>query len=114
MVDAVRRKAKGEGRQAGDELFCYDYYIKKMGQLSNDILDVQKKYQAAIQEDITLTDQIIGPKGLRQQILDEEAKIAHIDEELKDVETRKTNEATWRQELLLLLRYAATGGASTS
>jgi hypothetical protein len=74
-----------------------------MAKLSNDIVAVQGKYQAAVQEDIRLTDQVIGPKGLRQQISDEQEKIARIEDELKDVKSRQTNSRV-ETELLLSRR----------
>ena len=60
-----------------------------------------------MQKDSELTDQIIGPKGLRQQIIDEQEKIARIDEELKNVVSRQTNSRV-ETELLLSRRSAAS------
>ena len=42
-------------------------------------------------EEEALTDQIVGPKGVRQRIADEQVKLARAQEELKDVESRQTN-----------------------
>jgi hypothetical protein len=101
MVEAERRKGAADAK--GEPLFCYDFYVKALARLSDDIIAAQAEYQKAVRDDITETEKVIGPKGLRQRILDEQEKVARIDEELKDVETRQTNSRV-ETELLLARR----------
>ncbi len=105
MVPAERRKDdKGQG---GGPLYCHDYYIRQLGELTQRIQAAQAEYQQAVNEAATLTDELIdkkdGSKGLRHRIVDEEEKIKRINEELKDVADRRTNSMV-ETELLLARR----------
>jgi hypothetical protein len=104
LVDAERRK--GEMDPRGEPLFCYDWYVRELGDLTVKIQAAQAEYKKAVEEETALTEEIIGTKmakGLRRRIIDEQEKIQLIDEELKDVAGRQTN-ALVETELLLARR----------
>jgi hypothetical protein len=89
LVDAERRKTQEEPK--GEPLYCFKWYEKELGRLAGEIAKNQAEQQRLAKEEEALTEQAIGPKGLRQRIWDEEGKLARVAEELKDVESRKTN-----------------------
>jgi hypothetical protein len=101
LVDAERRKIAEEPR--GEPLYCYDWYVKELARLTTEIQNAEVEQQKLAKEEETLTEQVIGPKGLRQQIVDEQIKLARVIEELKDVEDRQTNSRV-DTELLLQRR----------
>jgi hypothetical protein len=105
MVAAERRKDdKGQG---GGPLFCYDYYVRELGDLTQQIQAKQAEYQQAVKEASDLTEETIdkkdGGKGLRHRIIDEQEKLKQVNEELKDVGDRQTNSQV-ETELLLARR----------
>ncbi len=102
LVDAERRKLLEEPR--GQPLYCYDYYVKELDRLTTEIEKAEAEQQKWTKEEEALTDLAIGPKGLRQRIVDEQVKGKLVDEELKDVEDRETNS---RVETELLLERRA-------
>jgi hypothetical protein len=89
LAPAARRKAKPE--DPNQPLYCSRYYDEKMADATRQIDAQQTVYQQLIKQESDLTEKAIGPKGLRQQIIDEQAKNARVDEELKDVAGRRTN-----------------------
>jgi hypothetical protein len=89
LADAERRKDDKDPRP--QPLYSYDYYVRELADRTQKIQDAQAKYQAKVKEAENLTAEAIGPKGLRQRIVDEEIKIGLLDEELKDVIDRQTN-----------------------
>jgi hypothetical protein len=101
LVPAERRKAKAEDK--GEPLFCAQFYVDRLADLTQQIQTQQDKYQKAVKEEAALQEQIIGPKGLRQRIIDEQTKNKRVDEELKDLAGRKTNSLV-DTELLLARR----------
>jgi len=87
----------------GEPLYCYDWYVRELGDLTLKIQAAQADYKKAVEEETALTEEAIETpksKGLRRRIIDEQQKIALIDEELKDVAGRQTN-ALVETELLL-------------
>ena len=62
------------------------------------------RYQDLIAQESELTKQVIGPKGLRQRIMDEQVKKGRVEEELKDVAGRQKLNALVETELLLARR----------
>ncbi len=101
LVDAERRKTAEEGR--GQPLYCFKWYEKELGRLTDEILKAEVEQQKLAKEEETLSDQIIGPKGARQRIADEQVKLGRVQEELKDVRDRQTNSLV-DTELLLQRR----------
>jgi hypothetical protein len=101
LVDAERRKLAEEPR--GEPLYCYDWYVKELDRLTAEIVKAESEQQKLAKDEEALTDQIIGPKGVRQRIVDEQVKLARVEEELKDVESRQTNSRV-DTELLLARR----------
>jgi len=101
LIDAERRKLEMDPR--GEPLYCYDWYVRELGDLTLKIQAAQADYKKAVEEETALTEEAIETpksKGLRRRIIDEQQKIALIDEELKDVAGRQTN-ALVETELLL-------------
>jgi hypothetical protein len=101
LVDAERRKVAEEAK--GEQLFCYDWYVQELGRLTAEIEKASAEQQKLAKEEQALTEQIIGPKGVRQRIVDEQVKLARVQEELKDVASRQTNSRV-DTELLLARR----------
>jgi hypothetical protein len=101
MVDAERRKTAEDAR--GEPLYCYNWYEKELARLTTEIEKAGAEQQKLAKEEEALTDQIIGPKGVRQRIVDEQVKLARVEDELKDVESRQTNSRV-DTELLLARR----------
>jgi hypothetical protein len=101
LIDAERRKTAEDPK--GEPLYCYDWYVKELTRLTGEIAKAETEQQKLAKEEEALTDQIIGPKGLRQRIVDEQVKFARATEEFKDVESRQTNSRV-DTELLLQRR----------
>jgi hypothetical protein len=101
LVDAERRKTAEDAR--GEPLYCYNWYEKELARLTAEIEKAGAEQQKLAKEEETLTEQIIGPKGVRQRIVDEQVKLTRVEEELKDVESRQTNSRV-DTELLLARR----------
>jgi hypothetical protein len=89
LIDAERRRTL-EDKQ-GEPLYCTNWYIQELKRLTGEIEKTEAEQQKLAKEEEALTDQAIGPKGLRQRIVDEQVKLARAAEELKDVESRQTN-----------------------
>ena len=63
-----------------------DVYAQQQQQTQAALLASISEYQALVQEDIDKTQQIIGEKGLRQQLFnEEEIKLARIKQEIEDL-----------------------------
>jgi hypothetical protein len=90
MVGAERRRSD-KPDEAPKPLFCRKWYEQEMGRLSLAIDQEQTNYQEQVKLAADLTQQAIGPKGLRQRIIDEQTKLARITEEMKDVTGREKN-----------------------
>jgi hypothetical protein len=90
LVNAERRKSDKEG-EAGRPLYCEDWYRKEMTRLTQAIDAEQTAYQEQVKLATDLTQQAIGPKGLRQRIIDEQVKNSRIKEEMRDLTGRQTN-----------------------
>jgi hypothetical protein len=101
MEPALRRKAKPE--DPDERLVCNQYYLDKLAEVTQLIEAEQVRYQKLVKEDTDLTEKVIGAKGLRQRIVDEQVKNARVDEELKDLAGRRTNSLV-DTELLLARR----------
>jgi hypothetical protein len=99
LVDAERRKTGEEAK--GEPLYCYDWYVKDLDRLTAEIVKAGAEQQKLAKQEEALTDQIIGPKGVRQRIVDEQVKLARAEEEFKDVESRQTNSRVDTERLLL-------------
>jgi hypothetical protein len=89
LEPAARRKLKPE--DAPQALFSERYYNDMLAQLTQQIEAEQVRYQDLVKQDTELSEKAIGPKGLRQRIIDEQGKSARMDDELKDVAGRRTN-----------------------
>jgi len=89
LVDAERRKVAEEPR--GEPLYCYNWYVKELNRLTTEIQNAEVEQQKLAKEEETLTELVIGPKGLRQRIVDEQIKLGRANEELKDVQDRQTS-----------------------
>jgi hypothetical protein len=101
LADAERRKT-AEDRDSSP-LYCYKWYEEELKRLTTEIEKADAEQQKLAKDEAALTDQIIGPKGVRQRIVDEQVKLARAQEELKDVEDRQTNSRV-DTELLLQRR----------
>src|SRR5262249_39790998 len=78
-----RRRAAPD--EAPRPLFCHDWYFtREMPRLTQAIDIAQGEYQEQVRQATELTQQAIGPKGLRQRIIDEQTKGARIKEEMLD------------------------------
>ncbi len=101
LEEAQRRKTEGEAR--GAPLYCIQWYVKELDRLTAEVEKAQKEQQNLAKEEGALTDQIVGPKGVRQRIVDEQIKLDRVTEEAKDVESRQTNSLV-ETELLVVRR----------
>ncbi len=108
--------------RSGQPLFTNQAYLDRLTDVSNQIEEQQKKYVAAVKEEVELTQLASGPKPvedknirnvvapkydlkpgdlpLRQRIIDEQAKNAQAADELSDLKGRRTNSLV-ETELLL-------------
>jgi hypothetical protein len=87
----------------GQALHGNEFYFERLKQLAKDIDAEQVRYQDLIRQTTAETEKAIGPKGLRQRIVDEQIKNARVAEELVDLSGRKTNSLV-ETELLLSRR----------
>ncbi len=58
----------------GKDLHCLAYYEEKQAAVLQDIEKQQKDYKTLVERDKELTDQILGPKGFRQRVNDDESQ----------------------------------------
>jgi hypothetical protein len=77
--------------RTGGPLLTMAHYEEALAQVAQAIDKEQKRYQKAIAEDKELTEQIVGEKGLRQQVWDETAKGASVSAEVNDLKGRRVN-----------------------
>lgn len=89
MEPAQRRKEKPE--EPVRQLFSNQYYLDELARLTDEIIGEQDRFQKLVKDETELTEKAIGPKGLRQRIADELVKSGRVDDELKDLDGRKTN-----------------------
>jgi len=98
LVPAERRRSD-KPDEAARPLFCSEWYRKEMPRLTQLIDEQQTLYQEQVKLASDLTQQAIGPKGLRQRIIEEQTKGGRIKEEMLDVTGREKN-ADVESELL--------------
>jgi hypothetical protein len=90
LANAERRRSD-KPDETVRPLYCEDWYRKEMTRLTQAIDAEHTAYQEQVKLATDLTQLAIGPKGLRQRIVDEQVKNARIKEEMRDVTGRQTN-----------------------
>jgi hypothetical protein len=71
---------------APKQFFSLDELAREQKQTQDALLASISEYQALVQDDVNKTEQIIGEKGLRQQLFnEEEIKLARIKQEIEDL-----------------------------
>jgi hypothetical protein len=90
LVDAERRRLD-KPEDAARPLYNSDWYAKELTRLAQLSEAAQTDYIEQVNLARELTEKAIGPKGLRQAIIDEQIKGARIKDEMLDVTGRQTN-----------------------
>jgi hypothetical protein len=92
--------------RAGKDLYTEAFYQAQLSQNHDNVLGQQKRFDNAVAQAAELTKQIIGPKGLQNQLNQEKEKSRAIEDALKDLRPRQVGKETvtdlYRVEIIQL------------
>jgi hypothetical protein len=77
------------------------WYTERLGVVHKETLGHQDRHQKAVEAASAATADIIGPKGLRQRIADEDGKLASVEAELKGLQPGLYNGIVATENLLV-------------